>query len=368
MSGERVNSAIEGLFALLKAGLWGCDHATAFAACSDDEWGDIYRIAVQHGVLAVAWDGVRQLPKEVRPPQRLLLQWGVNVDSIEKRYRKQMAVISRLAAFYAGHDIKMMVLKGYALSLYYPVPEHRAYGDIDIWLYGRQPEADKLVTAEWGIPVNYHKEHHTTFSVDGVMVENHFDFMNTKSHAANARVERLLRQYASLPCERTLVGGAEIDLPPVRLDALFLLRHAAVHFAAVNIELRHLADWAVFVVRNHAQIDWPALRTDAEVVGMAKFLDCINALCIDYLSVDAALFGAFERDAAMETRVLNEILQPCFSETMPDGFVRMAWFKTRRWWAKRWKHRIVHSDSLFRTFIHAVFGNLLNPCSVADRK
>lgn len=36
----------------------------------------------------------------------------------------------------------MMVLKGYGLSLNYLKPSHRPCGDIDIWLFGKQKEAD----------------------------------------------------------------------------------------------------------------------------------------------------------------------------------------------------------------------------------
>lgn len=365
---EDINATSERLFALLRAGLWGIGNEAPFVVRSDDEWLAIYRMAVRHGVLAVAWDGVKLLPADARPPQRLLLQWGVNVERIEQCYHRQMSVISRLAAFYGKHGLKMMVLKGYALSLFYPVPEHRAYGDIDIWLYGHQPEADKAIAAEWGISVDDGKEHHTTFAVDGVMIENHYDFVNMKTHASNMRTERLLKRYASERGSSAAVGAAEVDLPSVRLNSLFLLRHAAVHFAAINIELRHLVDWAVFVACNHEEIDWPGLHADAEAVGMAGFLDCLNGLCIERLGVDAALFGDLGRDVDTEKHVLGEILSPRFTEMPPAGVVRVVWFKIRRWWANRWKHRLVHRDSLAGAFVRSTIGHLLKPKSIGACK
>lgn len=368
MPDKEINKVTDELFALLRIGLWGGGDALSFSALGSDRWSEVYALAVRHGVLAVAWDGVRQLPADMRPPKPLMLQWGVNVERIEQRYRKQAAVISRLAAFYAAHDMKMMVLKGYSLSLFYPVPEHRAYGDIDIWLYGCRKEADKALAAEWGVQVDYGKEHHTTFVVDGVMIENHYDFMNTKDSLANVRTERLLKRYASLPGACRLVDGAEVQLPPVRFDALFLLRHAAVHFAAVNIELRHLVDWAAFVVGNRDKIDWQTLYADTEAIGMSRFLSCMNGLCIDRLGVDAALFGTFERDAELEQRVLNEMLQPCFDEAMPSGAISVVWFKIRRRWVGRWKHNLVSCDSFAGGFIRSTFGHFLKPRSIAGRK
>ena len=259
----------------------------------------------------------------------------------------------------------MMLLKGYGLSLFYPVPEHRPCGDIDIWLFGRQPEADKLVAREWGVPVDVHKEHHTTFDVDGIMVENHYDFVNKETHASNARLERLFKQYAAQPGESVAVAGVAVYLPSEQLNALFLLRHAAVHFAAINIGLRHVLDWCVFVAHCHDRIDWPALYAVARETRMVGFLNCLNALCVDCLGLEAPSLPDFERDAELEKRVLDEILSPAFSGEQPEGLLRVVRFKTRRWWANRWKHRLVFDDGLAGAFVRSVWAHLKRPQSIA---
>ena len=305
--------AAERLFALVRATLRNrMDDASLFEGTDAAQWREIYDLSSVQGVLAQAWDGMQLLPEAMRPPRALRLQWAVNVERIEKVYRRQERAIARLAAFYREHAIPMMLLKGYGLSLFYPVPEHRPCGDIDIWLFGRQPEADKLVAREWGVPVDVHKEHHTTFDVDGIMVENHYDFVNKETHASNARLERLFKQYAAQPGESVAVAGVAVYLPSEQLNALFLLRHAAVHFAAINIGLRHVLDWCVFVAHCHDRIDWPALYAVARETRMVGFLNCLNALCVDCLGLEAPSLPDFERDDELEKRVLDEIL--------PGGF------------------------------------------------
>ena len=288
--------AAERLFALVRATLRNrMDDASLFEGTDAAQWREIYDLSSVQGVLAQAWDGMQLLPEAMRPPRALRLQWAVNVERIEKVYRRQERAIARLAAFYREHAIPMMLLKGYGLSLFYPVPEHRPCGDIDIWLFGRQPEADKLVAREWGVPVDVHKEHHTTFDVDGIMVENHYDFVNKETHASNARLERLFKQYAAQPGESVAVAGVAVYLPSEQLNALFLLRHAAVHFAAINIGLRHVLDWCVFVAHCHDRIDWPALYAVARETRMVGFLNCLNALCVDCLGLEAPSLPDFER-------------------------------------------------------------------------
>ena len=266
--------------------------------------------ALVRATLRNRMDGMQLLPEAMRPPRALRLQWAVNVERIEKVYRRQERAIARLAAFYREHAIPMMLLKGYGLSLFYPVPEHRPCGDIDIWLFGRQPEADKLVAREWGVPVDVHKEHHTTFDVDGIMVENHYDFVNKETHASNARLERLFKQYAAQPGESVAVAGVAVYLPSEQLNALFLLRHAAVHFAAINIGLRHVLDWCVFVAHCHDRIDWPALYAVARETRMVGFLNCLNALCVDCLGLEAPSLPDFERDAELEKRARGPVQDP----------------------------------------------------------
>ena len=209
-----------------------------------------------------------------------------------------------------------------------------------------------------------HKEHHTTFDVDGIMVENHYDFVNTQTHASNARLERLFKQYAAQPGESVAVGGVAVYLPSEQLNALFLLRHAAVHFAAINIGLRHVVDWCVFVAHCHGRVDWTALYAAAREAGMVGFLDCLNAVCIDYLGLDAPSLPAFERDAELEKRVLDEILSPAFSGERPEGLLRVVRFKARRWWTNRWKHRLVFDEGLAGAFVRSAWAHLKRPQSI----
>ncbi len=75
-------------------------------------------------------------------PYKKRLEWLGKVMLEEERYAPYRKAIGELAAFYNAHGFRMMVLKGYACGRDWPKPEHRSYGDIDIWLFGQQAEAD----------------------------------------------------------------------------------------------------------------------------------------------------------------------------------------------------------------------------------
>ena len=71
------------------------------------------------------------------------------------------------------------------------------------------------------------------------------------------------------------------------------------------------------------------------------------------------------RDAELEKRVLDEILSPAFSGEQPEGLLRVVRFKTRRWWANRWKHRLVFDEGLAGAFVRSVWAHLKRPQSIA---
>lgn len=166
---------------------------------SDKQWQKIYDLSFQQGTGALIWDALRLLHAEENLSLSLRVQWAYHVEQIERCYRKQEKVLTEIADFYISHSIPLMLLKGYGLSLYYPRPEHRPCGDIDIWLFGRQEEADELLYHERSIQIDEDKHHHTVFLFDGVLVENHYDFLNIHAHASNRDIEWLLKNMPKYP-------------------------------------------------------------------------------------------------------------------------------------------------------------------------
>lgn len=366
-----MNNTHEILFALTRAGLGNGGEWPQTAR--EIDWSEVIRLAAAQGVLAIAWDGLQALiaqkmiPDNEQPSREVLLRWLANVDSIEKSYARQKAAIHKLASFYNRNGFEVMLLKGYGLSLCYPTPEHRPCGDIDIWLYGRQQEADALLHKTHGVKINEDKHHHTTFTVNGILVENHYDFINVHSHASNVELEHELKELAGDPQrEKIEIDGAQITLPSSDFNALFLLKHSAAHFAAIEVGLRHICDWAMFVRAYGAKVDWARLNRTAERFNMHRFLSAINRICVEKLGVDEALFGGnISSDKALTDRILSDILSPEFNEEQPEGNpLKVVWFKWRRWWTNRWKHRLVYRDSLLATFAHQVVAHLKKPKSI----
>lgn len=125
------------------------------------DWPAIETLAAQQGLSAIVADGIDKLPQDLRPPKPLMLQMiGQVLQNFEYRFELYLRTIAEMAQLYNSHELKMMVLKGYACSLNWPKPEHRHVGDIDIWQFGDYKKADAMLAKEKGIEIDNSHHHH----------------------------------------------------------------------------------------------------------------------------------------------------------------------------------------------------------------
>lgn len=341
------------------------------------DWNKLFKLSIKQGINAIAIDGLQQLLKHPNYKKQLeevntasiqlkKMQWLATSLVCEQNYERHIRVMSELANFYKSHGIKILVAKGYGLSLNYPVPNHRPLGDIDIWLFGEQKKGDKALEIEKNVKIDYGHHHHTIFNYKGATVENYSDFLCVPGHRKNAGYEKLLKHLAYEESVKYQINGEEVYFPSANFNALFILKHSATHFASTEMNLRQLIDWGTFVYKHDKEVDWDMVKSVAKEYNLYRFMNCQNALCIDYLGFPADAFPLFERDEALEMRVINDIVFPEFNEDAPRGFINGLWFKYKRWKANSWKHKITFPESLTETLLTQLVAHLLKPASLKN--
>lgn len=350
------------LLYLLQLGLSGKIKESVIDIKYDIDWYTVYTLALRQGVSAILLDAIGLLPSETRPPKPVLMQWICQATMMELMYAKHRERIVELADFYKQNGIRMLLLKGYGCSLCYPKPEHRPTGDLDVYLFGKQEEADILVEKQLGIKVHreYHK--HSTFNYSGVEVENHAKFIDDVSHKSNIRFEQILMSV--LEKEECLPSPIDnVLLPSSTFNALFLLRHTGEHFASNEITLRHVLDVGTFFQQYHSQIDWALVFKVYKEERMLRFFNAIATICVEYLGIDAACFAsddkryAYQKDTALADRVLCDIFEK--KDVLPMSTagidtigkkLKYAIDKSCRWWRNHWKYQLVYNENLVASF------------------
>ena len=319
----------------------------------------------------IALDGIERLPSNVRPPQETLLEWiGGVLHGYDYIYEQYCKAIAELANFYNAHGYKMMVLKGYACAINWPRPEHRPCGDIDIWQFGKQKEADALLAKEKGIKVDNSHHHHTVFDWNDFMVENHYDFVNVYAHRSSAELEKIFKELGKddshfIEVKCPLTGSAtKVFLPSPNLHALFLMKHMVSHFAAAEINLRQVLDWAFFVDKHTKEIDWEWLNGMVDKSHMKDFVSCINAICVEDLGFDASIFCSVQFNPQLKDRILGDILEPEYGLAGPMGFFQSVIYKYKRWQGNAWKQKLCYNESRWESFWTGIWAKILKPASI----
>ena len=348
----------------------GIGNARAAQIPENVDWNELETFAAEHGLSAIVVDGLEKLPDGQKPPKPVLLQWiGEVLQGYEYRYELYCRTIAEMAAFYNEHGYKMMVLKGYACSLDWPKPEHRPCGDIDIWQFGQQKEADKDLEASFKVQdpsfkIDRSHHHHTVFDWRDFMVENHYDFMNVHARKSSKALEKVFKELGKDDSYSINLYGEKVYLPSPNLHALFLIRHMVSHFVGSNITLRQVLDWAFFVKAQTKEIDWNWLVDLLDKYHMKDFYNCINAICIEDLGFPINIFPSVQFEPVLKEKVLSDILDPAFETKAPRIFVARVLYKYRRWQGNAWKQDLCYNESKWSAFWSGIWAKMLKPASI----
>jgi len=348
----------------------GIGHTESTEITEKVDWVALKALAERQGLSAIVLDGLDAVNGEGLTvhgsmPQMMRLEWiGEVLQNYEGRYAAYEKAIGSLAEWYNQHGFKMMVLKGYACSLDWPKPEHRPCGDIDIWLFGQQREADATLSKEKGIRIDNSHHHHTVFNWQGFTIENHYDFVNVHHSRSNALLERVFKELGTDDSYSVELDETRVYVPSPNLHALFLLRHSMIEFAASGINLRQLLDWAFYSKKHKGEIDWSWLNETIEQYGMKKLYDVFNAIIVGDLGFDVNVFPKVQFDPTIKDKVLNEILFPAIPNEKPKNVIsRMVW-KWHRWKSSEWKHKLCYKESMWSAFCSGIWSHLLKPSSI----
>jgi hypothetical protein len=347
----------------------GIGHQERLPMPEQIDWQTIEALANEQGLSAVVVDGIEKLPFEKRPPKAVLLQWiGETLQGYEYRYGQYRKAIAEMASFYNKHGFRMMVLKGYACSLDWPRPDHRPCGDIDIWLFGQQKKADAALAARFkkfkGFRIDNSHHHHSVFYWHDFMVENHYDFVNVHARRSSRELEKVFKELGQDDSHFVELGGEKVYLPSPDLHALFLMRHLVAHFTGASISLRQVLDWAFFVKAHTKEIDWEWLVDLLEKYHMKDFYNCLNAICVENLGFDAAIFHGVQFNPMTKDRILRDIVKPQLETEEPEHFIPRLLFKYKRWKGNAWKRKLCYMESDWSAFLKGIWAHLLKPASI----
>lgn len=339
-----MKTEIDIVFILLRAALTGED--VKMPTIKTHQWWSVFKLMQRNHVAALAsvvverWD----IPREVKIP------WLAEREKAIGWYRYQSEVQQDIINKMCSHGIETLVLKGTHTAQYYPQPELREFGDLDLF-FKQHKAADDVARKEMGVTINNGSHHHTKYSYRGVTVESHRTFVNTHYPPSNRRYESMLEKMA----------------PSATFEVLFLLRHLSSHFAASRITLRDLVDWHLTCLALRDKADWDKVQKAIKRYGITRFAAALCTLTEQHFDSNIPL--DLEADMYTVKAVERDIVYGS-TGTMDkgdDGIARLGW-KLRRWNALGWKRRMVYKDSPLRLWLASLASHAEKPRSILHKQ
>lgn len=306
------------------------------------DWERFYVLSQKQGVVAIVFDKIKEIPKEIAPPKPITLKWLSNAISIEQLMKKKEAVAVEFAEKLSERGIQTVVLKGLAYASYYPNPYHRESGDLDCYLMGKKEEGDKI-TVEIGGKMEEAGYKHSHLYYKGLTIENHnylTSFDNTK---LGVKTEQLLQKLINIGCRH--IGKTKLQNPSANFNALFLIKHAQRHFIKEGICVRHLLDWVFFLKSESQNVNWDEVIPMMRECKILEFAKVMTRLCIERLGLTIDIEGLTD-PMKISDAVLADILggQP---NLFHENFVQKISRIIRRFY-RMWRFRSLADENYIR--------------------
>ena len=258
------------------------------------DWKELYAIAKKQALLGVLFYGIRRLPKELAPEQKLLMQWMVMAEQIRKQNIRLFLDSVKVCKNFENEGFSNCILKGQGNALLYPDPYMRTPGDIDIYLAGGRKRVMQYINKV--CPNQVMRYHHVDFPVMKTAIEVHFtpSYMFFPIH--NSRMQKWFKEVMDLQCSNVVTlpdGYGEIHVPQVSFNVIYILSHLYRHIFTEGIGLRQLLDYYFVLVKWHTDLtnltdsnkdlpqmtqiytDLDALRHELKYLGLWKFAGAV---------------------------------------------------------------------------------------------
>lgn len=355
---------------------------TDFSLPDDVDWKDVLQIAQEQGVNAIVVDGIEvymskrpqdSVAKNSADFKQILLEAIGGLQMVEYNYMNHVAALTELSEILNNKGIPFMIMKGFACGQYYPNPKHRPCGDIDIYPGNKFDESNQALKAA-GVDYDLYYYRHSASYIKNVMIENHRVLGDLRGPRKQTReLEEWLEREANMSLKngkaakvlnKEIKGGV---YPTANFSVLFLPWHVSAHFMFERVTVRHLLDWALFLVNEGNNIN-VSLYQEAKkkfTYGYAKFVDLLTALSLEYLKIPTDM---------IPTRILdnvslcdNDLVTKVYSymfEGKPKERDTNHWkerfYNMQRAWTERWKYQELYGMSIYTFLIYKLKGVLFN--------
>ena len=238
--------------------------------------------------------------------------------------------------FMEMHDngVEPILLKGQGIAQYYPNPDFRQCGDIDLYVgkqyFEKACEVVKALATENDMATVKHTKKHFHIYLGKVPIELHLysDVYYPK------RLDRIYQEISDAgisvaPVEVEL-AGYPVKTPSVNFNVFYIFNHLWHHFIADGVGLRQICDLCVLLHRFHGQIDYNYLRNVLERMGLMKQWKIFGSIAVDKLGLPVEEYPFYDKKySRLKEKVFRLVMlegnfgqQNLKDQKRPEGYLR----------------------------------------------
>ncbi len=276
------------------------------------DWNKWLRVAKRHSVLSLLYPAC--VEQEGICPESVKAAVQRDAIGITKQSYRLLFLSKFLISKLKEAGIPVVLLKGAATAYFYPVPEYRKSGDVDLLLTDSARLAECCAILESCGCIKKSTQaalHHVAFMAEGgIEVELHTllaePFDNRKM---NKYLEELVSECAGQVQETEIMG---VTLPILKsgYHGYELLLHMLQHFLRAGFGLKFLCDWVHFWSHSHPAAERELYLKLVRESGLKGFSDMVTLVCCRYLGLEADRISWMEIEGEYDTEeFLREVLE-----------------------------------------------------------
>ena len=261
------------VLALLRSALWG----HPFSPEAGTDWKAVYTELRMQAVHHLCVDAL------VAADKANMFSYIQNLSENVRHWHNMMEQQQELVAMLSQAGIPCAVLKGAAADQYYPKPEYRCMGDIDLIV--RAEDFDRalaLVQPQWELLLE--NSRHKDLRRNGVLLELHRAFAAFRDPQLSKCLDDAI--FDGIPqAETRPLGKFTFPCLPRKINGLILLTHINIHMET-GLGMRQMIDWMMYVDRELDDAFWQEeFAAAARSLGLEKLAITVTRMCQMYLGL-----------------------------------------------------------------------------------
>lgn len=249
---------------------------------TDTDWGKLLQLAHSHSVPGILCDMAMRYDLCTNEKEAAFAR-EICMSTIAG-FAHRAALADHFLELLAENGIDHIVMKGYVLKDYYPVPELRTFGDIDIVIRPEDRKKCHELMLSLGYPVKTDWEPVYSYK----RPEEHYE-LHTELMEVDLSEKADYRAYFRNIWQHTVADGEHRYQFRPEFHFLYLLVHLAKHIIGTGAGIRLFLDVAVFIRHFGDSLDWNWVAGELEKIGLTFFADTILAFVQRYFGIESPL-------------------------------------------------------------------------------